>query len=297
LNGRPAYGLCSFDVDQGPGERTVVWRGKNGAIILRHISKSPVRNLPSATSADAFSPVPEGAVPFTFHSNHNRDHPEDQNAVTFVDEDGRNNHRFLFGQAEAAPEQYRYPCYRFPNDKPLCEFQQKVFDKKLLHTFDVEKISRQSTTNRLLARRQQLKIWRKNQVPYVTFFVHLATGHRNQHHEFDIRWFNATAQLEDSKTVVLTFYRGSECRKTSSHSEHGGKRKGSVMTWVRQLLSCGYASADEIQDPTPELIPYEKSSFPRSVTLHTKVPEPPSDHHRHLLNWVSLKIEFTNDGG
>ena len=85
---------------------------------------------------------------------------------------------------------------------------------------------------------------------------HLDTGHE-QHHDFDIRWFKTTVQLEDSKTVVL----------------------------IRRVLSFSSANAE-----------YEELSFPSSVNLHDKVPESPSDH-RHLLKWSWLKIEFTNDGG
>jgi hypothetical protein len=165
-----------------------------------------------------------------------------------------------------------------------------------LQTFDVETISRNTTTNRLLATRQQIKIWRKDQILYVTFFADPATNRKNQHHEFDIRWFKPTAQLEDPKTVVLAFCRGRGHGKTGSHSEENKERRGSVTKWVRRVLSSGSANEDATQDPAPE-ISREELSFPRSVIIHNKDPEPPLDHHRHLLNWGWLKIEFTNDGG
>lgn len=214
--------------------------------------------------ADFFWTVPDGAVPYTFHSKHYEYAPHDETAITFMDDDGRRDHHIRV-RPNGPPDVSRpchYPHYKFPSyDDNFINFQCEVFNKKLLGAFDVQKISR-TPGNKELLRKQQLKIWRKNQIPYITFYAH-QNVEPNQHFEFDIRGFERQAGLENSKTLVLIFSR-----------QYTGRRR----------------SITEIWQPS-------HSHAPGLRDLHERTDQPKRNCPQACSRWEELKIEFSNSEG
>ncbi|KUJ11254.1 subtilisin-like protein [Mollisia scopiformis] len=271
-----SHKLVSYTIeeDQVAQQRTVTWTTVASGKIMHII------------------PMVLPGIPFT---NHTIQSPEKKNVVTFraYNFGGLIKHKFIFEEEEdeTRTEALHDPEYHFLDDKECEGFQSRVRGRRLLKTFDTEKISlteihrMRPNTAREYARKKPVKLWRRTDTA-ITFFANLDPVEYQTHLQFYLSWFKQEAGLRNDRKLVLRFNHQSDVqRQHESPSSEKKRRRSNVF-----IPSKGKRQKSE--EPIPRRTSTGGSSS-QFLKIHSG--ELKTDECVKKNNWESLEIQFTNE--
>ena len=118
---------------------------------------------------------------------------------------------FLHNHLIVVPGRSKYrddPHYTFTTSEDYSDFQSSIRDKKLLRSFEVDKISSRVSSDSGEASDQHLKLWRNfdNQQHSLTFFANNSTRSEGPcHREFPVAWFRHLTETGSDGHIRIEF--------------------------------------------------------------------------------------------
>lgn len=123
------------------------------------------------------------------------------------------------------------PVYKFTTLEACDLFQSSIFNKELLHTFEIDRIASKRFNKRGgEATYQHLKLWRnfRDQRHFISFFANNSAS--PCHMEFPVTWFQMPAEWKDEKPARLEFHQPIQARRPRRSSSNAFRSSSTEKT-------------------------------------------------------------------